>query len=111
MSLWADIQADSFYFLHRYELVHVRYYRADRDRTDSVRLLLPDTQLLLAADDASAEEHWTQVQTALRAQLDRKLAAVDAPPEAPDQPQADDNSAKDKESRERTTRQALFHYR
>ncbi|EPB69199.1 hypothetical protein ANCCEY_11708 [Ancylostoma ceylanicum] len=94
-----------------YELVHVRYYRADRDRTDSVRLLLPDTQLLLAADDASAEEHWTQVQTALKAQLDRKLAAVDAPPEAPDQPQADDNSAKDKESRERTTRQALFHYR
>ncbi|CAJ0604155.1 unnamed protein product [Cylicocyclus nassatus] len=64
-----------------YELVHVRYYRADRERTDSVRLLLPDTQLLLAADDASVEERWTQVQTALRAQLDRKLAAVDAPPE------------------------------
>ncbi|VDK44778.1 unnamed protein product, partial [Cylicostephanus goldi] len=91
-----------------YELVHVRYYRADRERTDSVRLLLPDTQLLLAADDASVEERWTQVQTALRAQLDRKLAAVDAPPEVQDQPQADDNSAKDKESRERTTRRHSF---
>ncbi|VDP13559.1 unnamed protein product [Heligmosomoides polygyrus] len=72
-----------------YELVHVRYYRADRDRTDSVRLLLPDTQLLLA------------VQAVLRAQLDTKLAAVDAPP-VPEEEQTTtttaEDTAKDKES-------------
>ncbi|XGW25961.1 hypothetical protein V3C99_006960, partial [Haemonchus contortus] len=94
-----------------YELVHVRYYRADRDRTDSVRLLFPDTQLLLAdADDSSADERWTAIQAALRAQLETKLAAVDAPPPEADQSMAED-AAKDKESRERTMRQALFHYR
>ncbi|KAK6035064.1 hypothetical protein COOONC_27429 [Cooperia oncophora] len=94
-----------------YELVHVRYYRADRDRTDSVRLLFPDTQLLLAdADDSSADERWNEIQEALREQLEMKLAAVDAPPPEPEQSTAEE-TAKDKESRERTMRQALFHYR
>ncbi|KAJ1346652.1 hypothetical protein KIN20_001523 [Parelaphostrongylus tenuis] len=86
-----------------YELVHVRYYRADRDRTDSVRLLLPDTQLLL--DDNSDEERWTAVQAALQAQLETKLAAVDTPSPEVDQLTMADDAAKDKESRERTTRQ------
>ncbi|KJH47288.1 SAP domain protein [Dictyocaulus viviparus] len=82
-----------------YELVHVRYYRADRERTDSVRLLLPDTQLLL--DDTSDDERWTAVQAALQAQLEARLAAVDTPQPEVDQPTVADDTAKDKESRER----------
>lgn len=59
--------------LDRYELVQVRYYRAEKDRVDRVHLMWPDTQMLMQ-DDAT----WSQLQTVLKAQLEAKIAVVEA---------------------------------
>lgn len=52
--------------------MQVRYYRADKDRVDRVHLLWPDTQLLMPS-----EEQWSSVTGTLRAQYERKLAAIE----------------------------------
>ncbi|PAV70305.1 hypothetical protein WR25_03043 [Diploscapter pachys] len=56
-----------------YQLGTLRYYRAEKDRCDVVRLLFPDTQLLMPADD----DEWTCLLSAIKAQLDTKLANIE----------------------------------
>lgn len=58
-------------------MVHIHYYRAERNRIDNVVLLLPDT-----SSNASlmppTEEAFKQIEETLKDQLAQKLAAIDA---------------------------------
>uniref|UniRef100_A0A915DXN7 SAP domain-containing protein n=1 Tax=Ditylenchus dipsaci TaxID=166011 RepID=A0A915DXN7_9BILA len=56
-----------------YKMVHLHYFRAERNRVDSVVLMLPDTSTLMPSVTAFAE-----MEQSLKNQLATKLAAIDA---------------------------------
>lgn len=67
------ISSKLFCSLHRFSMVQIRYYRADKQRIDHVNLLLPDTQSL-AMDDIA----WGIAESTIGDQLKTKLAIIDA---------------------------------
>lgn len=58
-------------------MVHIHYYRAERNRIDNVVLLLPDTSSTSSLMPPT-EEAFKQTEEILKAQLAQKLAAIDA---------------------------------
>lgn len=73
---------------HRYKMVHLRYYRAERNRIDSVVLMMPD----LASGLMPTTEEYKNLEERIQKQLADKLAAIDAevfvPPTPPPAPAA-----------------------
>lgn len=69
-------------------MVHLRYYRAERNRIDSVVLMMPD----LASGLMPTTEEYKNLEERIQKQLADKLAAIDAevfvPPTPPPAPAA-----------------------
>jgi hypothetical protein len=57
-----------------YKMVHLRYYRAERDRIDSVVLMMPDLTVGLMP----TVEEYDNLKQRIQKQLADKLAAIDA---------------------------------
>lgn len=66
-------------------MAHLRYYRMERNRVDSVTLMLPDLNTMPGL--MPSPEEYKAIEDQLKKQLENKLAAIDAeqyvPPERP----------------------------